>query len=75
MSLKIHFLRSHLDFFPPNLCAVSDKHGDSLRQDISTMEKRYAGHSSQNMLADYCWNLTEEATVACYKLMGHRKMF
>ena len=28
MSLKIHFLESHLDFFPPeNLGEVSDEHG------------------------------------------------
>ncbi|UYV62953.1 hypothetical protein LAZ67_2002608 [Cordylochernes scorpioides] len=27
MSLKIHFLHSHLDFFPDNLGAVSDEHG------------------------------------------------
>ena len=29
MSLKIHFLHSHLNFFPPNLGAVSDKHGEN----------------------------------------------
>ena len=28
MSLKIHFLHSHLDFFPENLGAVSDEHGE-----------------------------------------------
>ncbi|UYV81453.1 hypothetical protein LAZ67_20001237 [Cordylochernes scorpioides] len=28
MSLKIHFLHSHLDFFPDNLGAVSDEHGE-----------------------------------------------
>jgi hypothetical protein len=28
------------------------------------MEKRYAGKSSQNMLADYCWNLIEEMSIA-----------
>ncbi|UYV80508.1 hypothetical protein LAZ67_19000385 [Cordylochernes scorpioides] len=41
MSLKIHFLHSHLDFFPDNLGAVSDEHGERLHQDISSMEKRY----------------------------------
>jgi len=43
MSLKIHFSRSHLDFFLPNLGAVSDKHGEGFHQDISTMETRYVG--------------------------------
>jgi hypothetical protein len=28
MSLKVHFLDSHLDFFPENLGAVSDEHGE-----------------------------------------------
>ena len=28
MSLKIHFLDSHLDFFPDNLGAVSEEHGN-----------------------------------------------
>jgi len=26
MSIKVHFLDSHLDFFPENLRAMSDKH-------------------------------------------------
>ena len=26
MSLKVHYLDSHLDFFPENLGAVSDEH-------------------------------------------------
>ena len=28
ISLKIHFLHSHLNFFPPNLRAVSDEYGE-----------------------------------------------
>ena len=35
MSLKIHFLHSHLNFFPPNLGAVSDEHGERFHQDIT----------------------------------------
>jgi hypothetical protein len=37
MSLGVHFLDSHLDFFAENLGAVSDE------QEISTMEKQYQG--------------------------------
>jgi hypothetical protein len=40
MSLKVHFLHSHLDFFPPNL---SDEHGERFHQDFSTMKKKHAG--------------------------------
>ncbi|UYV84654.1 hypothetical protein LAZ67_X002984 [Cordylochernes scorpioides] len=43
MSLKIHFLHSHLDFFPDNLGTVSEEHGERFHQDISSMEKRYQG--------------------------------
>ncbi|UYV77585.1 hypothetical protein LAZ67_15001631 [Cordylochernes scorpioides] len=60
MSLKIHFLHSHLDFFPDNLGAVSDEHGERFHQDISSMEKRYQGKWCPAMLADYCWTLKRD---------------
>ena len=34
MSLKLHFLHSHLEFFPDNLGAVSDEHGERFHQDF-----------------------------------------
>ena len=43
VSLKIHFLESHLNFFPANLGEVSDEHGDKFHQDIMVMKKRYQG--------------------------------
>jgi hypothetical protein len=57
MSLEVHFLDSHLDFFPKNLGAVSFEHGERFHQDISTIEKRYQGTLSPSMLIDYCWTL------------------
>jgi len=57
MSLKIHFLHSHLDFFLENLDAVSDEQGERFHQDIHLMEKRYQGFWNESMLADYCWML------------------
>ena len=41
MSLKMHFLFSHLDFFPLNCGDVSDEHGERFHQDISVMQHRY----------------------------------
>ena len=41
MSLKIHFLESHLDIFTENFGAVSDEHGEIFHQDITTKETRY----------------------------------
>ena len=52
MSLKIHMLHSHLDFFPNNCGMVSDEHGECFHQEIATMEKRYQGKWSNSMLAD-----------------------
>jgi hypothetical protein len=37
MSLKIHFMESHLIFFPENLGEVSDEHGERFHQDIMTI--------------------------------------
>ena len=37
MSLKMYFLHSRLDFFPPNIVAVSDEQGERFHQDISVM--------------------------------------
>ena len=39
MSLKIHMLHSHLDFFPDNCGMVSDEHAERFHQEIATMEK------------------------------------
>jgi hypothetical protein len=46
MSLKIHFLQSHLDLFPGNWGAVSDEHGERQQQ----MEPKSAGR----LLLDAC---------------------
>ena len=38
MSLKLHFLASHLDYFPPNLGAVSEQQGERFHQDMKDVE-------------------------------------
>ena len=40
MSIKLHFLHSHLDEFPSNPKAVSDEQGKRFYQDLMTMEHR-----------------------------------
>ena len=67
MSLKLHFLKSHLELFPENLGEVSDEQGERFHQDISTMERRYKGKWSPTMLADYCWMLKRDKPEALYK--------
>jgi len=72
MSLKIHFLHSHLDFFKPNLGEVSDEHGERFHQDIKEMEKRYQGEATPNMLADYCWTIARDNPDGTYKRKAKR---
>ncbi|KAK2578077.1 hypothetical protein KPH14_001025 [Odynerus spinipes] len=74
MSLKIHFLHSHLDFFPKNLGDVSDEHGERFHQDINVLEQRYAGKRNASLLADYCWNTISD-TKKPYKRQAKRKHF
>lgn len=69
MSLKVHFLHSHLEFFPENLGEVSDEQGERFHQDIKSMEERYQGFWNDSMMADYCWMLYRDAPDTKY----HRK--
>jgi len=62
MSMKIHFLSSHLDFFLENCGSVSDEQGECFHQDIAAMGGRYKGKWSASMLADYCWTLMHDST-------------
>ncbi|GFX31140.1 uncharacterized protein TNCV_2026431 [Trichonephila clavipes] len=57
ISVKVHFLHSHLDYFPENLGAVSEEQGERFHQDIKEMERRYQGRWNVNTMADYCWML------------------
>ena len=75
MSLKIHNLHSHLDFFPNKLGIVSDEHGERFYQEIMIMANRYQGKWSPTMLADYCWNLMRDVLDATYKRKSSSKRF
>lgn len=60
MNLKLHFLHSHLDYFPENLGDYSEEQGERFHQDISEMENRYQGRWDDNMMADFCWMLQRD---------------
>ena len=80
MSLKIHFLHLHLDFFPGKLGSVSDEHGERLHgerfhQHIATTEKRYQGKWSTSSLADYCWNLIRDDPIKKHVRSSKRQIF
>lgn len=73
MSLKIHFLHSHLDFFPENCGAVSDEHGERFHQTIAEIENRYQGKWSPVMLADYCWTVVRDSPELVYKRQAKKR--
>ena len=61
MTLKLHLLHSHLEFFPANLGAVSDEHSERFHQDIVVVETCYKRKSNANMVGDYCWFLQKQS--------------
>lgn len=75
MSLKIHFLHSHLDFFPENMGAVSDEQGERFHQDIKCMEQRYQGFWNEHMLADFCWMLYRDLPDKVYSRKSSAQRF
>ena len=75
ISLKIHFLESHLDFFQENLGEGSDEHGERFHQDIMTMEKWSQGNWTSSMLADYCWTLKRDVPEANYRRKSYASTF
>ena len=72
MSLKVHFLHSHLDFFPPSCGAVSDKHGERFHQNIAIVEQRFQGRWNETMLVGYCWFVCRDAPELAYKSKAKR---
>ena len=60
MSIKVHFLKIHLNEFPANLGDVSDKHGERFHQGIKVMEKIYQGRQNTHIMADYCWSIQRD---------------
>ena len=75
MSLKLHFLHSHLDRFPGNLGAVSEEQGERFHQDIREMERRYQGHWNTSMLADYAWCLKRDEPSALHNRKSGTRTF
>ena len=50
MSMKMHFLFSHLDYFPENLGFLSEEHGERFHKDVQEFERRYQGRWSISRL-------------------------
>ncbi|GBN32598.1 hypothetical protein AVEN_1725-1 [Araneus ventricosus] len=74
MSLKLHVLDSHRNFFPQNLGAISDEHGERFHQDISMFEKRFSRQWNRSMLAEYCWSVIRDTPSDAYKRKRPKKI-
>lgn len=75
MSLKIHFLANHLDFFPDNLGAFSDEHGERFHKDIADIENRFEGKDLKHMLSEYCWYVCRHSKPDSYKRKAKKRVF
>jgi hypothetical protein len=75
MSIKLHFLNSHLDRFPENLGDVSDEQGERFHQDLMTMEERYQGRWDRHMMADYCWTIKRDDPEKTHKRKSYKRKF
>lgn len=75
MSIKMHFLFSHMERFPENLGAVSDEQGERFHQDMRPMEERYQGRWDAVMLADYCWSLKRDTPAAAHTRKSRKRGF
>ena len=75
MSVKMHFLRSHLDYFPDNCGDFSEEQGGRFHQDIRVMEERYQGRWDVNFLADYCWCLKRDLVSAQHNRTSLKRPF
>ncbi len=77
MSIKVHFLHSHLDMFPENLGAVSDEQGERFHQDLKVMEymNGYKGRWDEHMLADYCWSIRRDRPQMEHSRKSYKRKF
>lgn len=64
MSLKLHFMDSHHDYFANNNGDESDEQGERFHQDIKEMEQHYQGFWDERMLGDYCWSLKRDTQIS-----------
>ena len=71
MSIKLHFLHSHLSNFLENLGKVSDEQGEWFHHDLKVIEERWLGRLDVNMMADFCWSIKRD----CSQIVHSRKSY
>lgn len=68
MSVKLHYLKSHLKSFKENNAHFSEEQGERFHQDLKPFERRYDGKKSkERMLGEYIWSIVRETNDEDYK--------
>ncbi|KAI6646175.1 hypothetical protein LOD99_9382 [Oopsacas minuta] len=75
MSIKLHYLYSHLERFPKNLGNLREEQGERFHQDIRTMEEWYQGRWNTHMLADYYWSHMRDCPQEPHKRNSYKRTF
>ena len=75
MSIKIHYLFSHLGRFPENLGEVSEERGEKFHQAIKNMEMGYQGRWDSRIMSGFFWSLMRDSTQQNYKWKSYKRAF
>ena len=75
MSIKVHFLDSHLDKFPDKSGDFSDAQGERFHQDLKIMEDHYKGRWDKRMMADYCWSIKRDLSNMQHDRKSRKRRF
>jgi hypothetical protein len=75
MYLEIHFLNSHLDFFPENLGTVGDKNEEHFHQGISNMKSGTKASAGQVCWQTIYWMLKTDAPQTKYSKKSTNHLF
>ena len=75
MSIKTHYLFSHMDRFPGSLGSMSDEQGETFHLDLKEMETRYQGRWGAVIMADYSWNQKRDLPVTEHSRSSKKRKF
>ena len=75
MSITLHYLFSHMGWFPENLGSMIDEQGERFHQDMKEMDTRYQGRWDAVMMADYCWTLKRDIPTAEHSRSSKKRTF
>ena len=75
MSIKMHYLFSHMDRFPENLGSMSDEQEERFHQDLNETATRYQDCWDAVMMADYCWNLKRDLRATKHSRSSKKRKF